>query len=187
MRAKLSPIILQVQAGDLSSFSTLVDEHKNLVYSIVLKMVRKPEEAEEVVQDTFVKAFKSIRQYRGDSKFSTWLYKIAYFTAINHLRKQKSLSSPLDLVELETDDKSALETLKEENRKQYVEKAMSYLRPLDRALITFFYWDDLSIKEISQITLLSEANIKVKLVRIRKQMNGILKKLLRNELENILS
>ena len=179
-------LIRQVQEGQSSAFASLVDQHKNLVYSLVLRMVNNAQDAEEVAQDTFVKAFKSIKQFKGESKFSTWLYKIAYFTAINHLRKNKMLSSSIDLSTIESDDSSALEQLNNEDKQQYLNEALSYLRPIDRNLISLFYLEELSIKEIEDITLFSQANIKVKLLRIRKQLNGILKKLLKNEIQTIL-
>lgn len=106
-------IIKQVQAGNVQAFSELVDRHKNMVYSLVLKMIGNVEDAEEVAQDSFVKAFKSIKQFKGQSKFSTWLYRIAYFTAINHLRKHKMLTAPIDMSSFSNNDKSAIEKLNE--------------------------------------------------------------------------
>ena len=98
--------IKSVQSGNVRAFSELVDSHKNMVYSLVLKMVKSSEDAEEVAQDSFVKAFKAIKQFKGESKFSTWLYKIAYFTAINHLRKNKMLTSEVDMSTFQSDDKN---------------------------------------------------------------------------------
>ncbi len=179
-------LIKQVQAGDVNAFSGLIDQHKNLVYSLVLRMVKNTQDAEEVAQDSFVKAFKSIKQFKGESKFSTWLYKIAYFTSINHLRKSQLLSSPIDLLAVESNDSSALEDLNKEDQEHYIHQALNYLRPVDRNLISLFYLEELSIKEIEEITLFSQANIKVKLLRIRKQLNGILGKLLKDEIQSIL-
>ncbi|MBL4710196.1 MAG: sigma-70 family RNA polymerase sigma factor [Flavobacteriales bacterium] len=179
-------LIQQVQKGDLNAFSSLIDQHKNLVYSLVLRMVKNSQDAEELAQDTFVKAFKSIKQFKGDSKFSTWIYKIAYFTSINHLRKNKLLSSSIELSTIESQDSSVLEELDKEDQQQYLNKALSYLKPIDRTLISLFYLEELSIKEIEEITLFSQANIKVKLLRIRKQLNGILQKLLKHETQGIL-
>lgn len=179
-------LIKRVQAGDVNAFSGLIDQHKNLVYSLVLRMVKNTQDAEEVAQDTFVKAFKSIKQFKGESKFSTWIYKIAYFSSINHLRKNKLLSSSIELSTIESEDSSVLDELDKEDQKQYLNKALDYLRPIDRTLVSLFYLEELSIKEIEEITLLSKANVKVKLVRIRKQLNGILQKLLQHEINGIL-
>jgi len=179
-------IISKVQAGDINAFSQLVNRHKNMVYSLVYRMVKPNEDAEEVAQDTFVKAFKSIKQFKGESKFSTWLYRIAYYTAINHLRKHKMLTSPIDISSFSNADKSALDELNSIDQKDVINKAMAYLKPIERNLITLFYLDEFSNKEIQKITGLSQSNIKVSLMRIRKKMYGIIKHLLADEIENII-
>lgn len=179
-------LIFSIQNGNVQAFSILVDKHKNMVYSLVCKMVRPSEDAEEVAQDSFLKAFKSIKQFKGDSKFSTWLYKIAYFTAINHLRKNKMLTCPIDMSTFDSGDKTAIEALNDEDQKQYIEKAMNYLKPIEKNLITLFYLDEFSNKEIQEITGLSQSNIKVSLMRTRKKLYGIIHKMLKNELDTIL-
>ena len=179
-------LIKSVQGGNVQAFSQLVNSHKNMVYSLVYKMVKPEEDAEEVAQDSFLKAFKAIKQFKGNSKFSTWLYQITYFTAINHLRKNKMLTSPIDMSSFDNGDKSAIEDLNDEDQKQYIDEAMGYLRPVERNLITLFYLNEFSNKEIQEITGLSQSNIKVTLMRTRKKLYGIMKKILDGELETIL-
>lgn len=149
-------------------------------------MVKPQEDAEEVAQDTFLKAFKSIKQFKGNSKFSTWLYKIAYFTAINHLRKHKMLTAPIDMSSFEIDDKNAIDTLNITDQKHYINLALEYLKPIERNLITLYYLDEFSNKDIEKITGLGKSNIKVSLMRSRKKLYGIMKKMLDNELETVL-
>lgn len=179
-------IILSVQKGNTQAFSILVDRHKNMIYSLVYRMVKPEEDAEEVAQDTFLKAFKSIKQFKGNAKFSTWLYKIAYFTAINHLRKNKMLTSQIDMSSFESDDKTAIEALNKADQSHYINLAMDYLKPIERNLITLYYLEEFSNKEIEQITGLTASNIKVSLMRSRKKLYGIMKKMLTGELESIL-
>lgn len=179
-------IIISVQKGNTQHFSILVDRHKNMIYSLVYRMVKPEEDAEEVAQDTFLKAFKAIKQFKRNSKFSTWLYKIAYFTAINHLRKNKMLTSEIDMSSFESDDKTAIESLNKEDQSHYIHLAMDYLKPIERNLITLYYLDEFSNKEIEQITGLTPSNIKVSLMRSRKKLYGIMKKMLNGELESIL-
>lgn len=179
-------LIQKVQSGDLTAFSELVDRHKNMVFSLVNGMVSQREDAEEVAQDSFVKAFKSIKQFRGDSKFSTWLYRIAYFTSLNHLRKKKPLTRELEITLIETDEKSPIESLNESDQKHYIKKALNYLKPIERNLISLYYLDEFSTKEIQDITDLTASNIKVSIMRIRKKLNVILKNMLRDELDSIL-
>ena len=179
-------LIKSVQGGNVHAFSQLVNRHKNMVYSLVYKMVKPSEDAEEVAQDSFLKAFKAIKQFKGSSKFSTWLYQITYFTAINHLRKNKMLTSPIDMSSFDNGDKSAIEDSNDADQKQYIDEAMTYLKPVERNLITLFYLDEFSNKEIQDITGLSQSNIKVSLMRTRKKLYGIMKKILDGELETIL-
>jgi len=179
-------IIEKVQLGDYQAFGELVNRHKNMVYSLVLRMVPNQEDAEEVAQDSFIKAFKAIKQFKSKSKFSTWLYKIAYFTAINHLRKHKALNSPIHFEKIESTDDSALDQLNTEDQKQYIDKAMTYLKPIERQLIALFYLEEFSNKEIAEITGLSQSNIKVSLMRSRKKLAGILNALLNDEIELLL-
>ncbi|MFK8039467.1 MAG: RNA polymerase sigma factor [Crocinitomicaceae bacterium] len=176
-------IIEKVQSGDYQAFGELVNRHKNMVYSLVLRMVSSQEDAEEVAQDSFIKAFKAIKQYKSKSKFSTWLYKIAYFTAINHLRKNKALTSPIDFDRIENTDDSALDLMNADDQKAYIDKAMTYLKPIERQLIALFYLEEFSNKEIGKITGLSQSNIKVSLMRSRKKLAGILNALLNDEIE----
>lgn len=179
-------IIKNVQQGNVQAFSKLVDRHKNMVYSLVLKMIGNTEDAEEVAQDTFLKAFKSIKQFKGQSKFSTWLYRITYFTAINYLRKNKMLTARIDMSSFSNQDKSIVEQLNQEDQKKYIKKALEYLKPIEKTLITLFYLDEFSNKEIEEITGLSQSNIKVTLLRTRKKLFGIMNKMLNNELETII-
>ncbi|MGV6860920.1 MAG: RNA polymerase sigma factor [Putridiphycobacter sp.] len=179
-------LIKAVQSGDVNAFSQLVDRHKNMVYSLVLKMIGNLEDAEEVAQDSFVKAFKSIKQFKGKSKFSTWLYRITYFTAINYLRKHEQLKVPLDISSFSDDDKTAIDQLNADDQKRHIKMALNYLKPIEKTVITLFYLDEFSNKEIQEITGLSESNIKVMLLRTRKKLFGILKKMLNHELETII-
>jgi len=149
-------------------------------------MIKPEEDAEEVAQDSFLKAFKSIKQFKGNSKFSTWLYKIAYFTAINHLRKNKMLTAQIDMSSFENDDKTAIDNLNKDDQKHYINLALEYLKPIERNLINLFYLEEFSNSDIEKITGLTQSNIKVSLMRSRKKLYGVMKKMLDNELETIL-
>lgn len=180
-----SDLIKKVQSGDVHAFSDLVDTHKSLVFSLAYRMVGVLEDAEEVAQDSFVKAFKSINQFKGESKFSTWLYRITYFTSVNHLRQHKMLSAPIDMSHFSSDDLSALDKLNDLDQKKYISIALAKLKPLERTLITLYYLDEFSNKEIHEITGLGHSHIKVTLMRSRKKLYGIMNQLLKDELKHI--
>ncbi|MCT8341178.1 sigma-70 family RNA polymerase sigma factor [Flavobacteriaceae bacterium TK19130] len=163
--------------GDTRAYGRLVEKYQYFVYTIIVRMLKVPEEAEEVAQDTFVKAYDALSTFRGDSKFSSWLYRIAYRKALDALRKQKRI--PLSDVEVETisvaDLDTALEQLQQKERTRIIKKAIATLLSEEAALMTFYYYEDLSVREIAKIMELTEDNVKVKLFRSRKKLKGILK------------
>lgn len=182
--------IEKVLLGDASSFSFLVESYKDMAYTIALKIVRSPEDAEEVAQDSFVKAFQQLQTFKGNSKFSTWLYTIVYRTAISKIRKKKLEVTDIDeyVIENHSIDFSfpQLDLLKAEEQKKYVTLAINALAELDALLITLFYLNENTFDEIIEITGLTKTNIKVRLFRARKKLYKELSKILKTELKTIL-
>ncbi len=174
--------------GDTNSFSVLIDRYQNLVFTVVLRVVKVREEAEEVAQDTFLKAFESLDSYRGESKFSSWLYSIAYRKALDRVRKNNRMK-PVELVEDITeknveDIDNALHFLEQKERNDTIRKCIEQLPEQEGAIITFYYFDDMSVREISKITNLTEDNVKVKLHRSRKKLFTLLKQFVLPEISN---
>jgi len=174
----------RLREGDTSCFTPLVNEFKDMVYAHALKISRSPVDAEEIAQDVFVKAYKSFNSFRGDSKLSTWLYQITYTTALNHLRKKKVETTEYTYVEAEADE-SVLAQIQKEDKKRFIEEALTHLKPSERAVIDLFYMQEQSIDEVVQITRLSKSNVKVLLHRSKKKLYGILGQLLKNELNSL--
>ena len=172
-------LINQTLKGDTKAFGELVERYQAFVYTIVIRIVKVREEAEEVAQDTFIKAFQSLSSYRGESKFSSWLYSIAYRKALDALRKNKKNSS-LELIEEITEGdcsviENALSYIEDQERSEVIKKCILELPEKEAAIITLFYFEEQSIKEIAKITQLTEDNIKVKLYRSRKKLFSLLK------------
>ena len=166
--------IERVINGDIPAYASLVEKHKNLVFSIAMKILNNREDAEEIAQDTFLKAYSSLKSFEKKSKFSTWLYRIAYNGAVSKKRKKK-----LDVVEIDdhimfnysTDEISHnVNQLNETVQTQLIEKALSKIPKEDNLLITLFYKSEHSIEDISYITGLGQSNVKVRLHRIRKKL-----------------
>lgn len=173
--------------GQSNDFSILVNEYKNMVYSLCLKMTNSTEDAEEIAQDAFIKAYKGLNSFKGNSKFSTWLYQITYFTAASYLRKHKikTVSEyPIDEIN-HNESNSSIDQLQQKERQEFIDQAMLHLNHEERAVITLFYLDEFSIKEIAAITKLKESNVKVKIHRTKKKLYGILNLLLKNELNSL--
>ncbi|MCK9204340.1 MAG: sigma-70 family RNA polymerase sigma factor [Bacteroidales bacterium] len=165
----------RVLEGDVSAYAVLVSKHKNLVFSIALKILGNREDAEELAQDCFLKAYQSLKTFEKKSKFSTWLYRIVYNAAISKTRKKKLEFVPMDnyIIHNYTEDEftAGIDEIDAEEQKVMIERAMQNLTDDESLLITLFYKGENSIEEISNITGLSMSNVKVRLHRIRKKMH----------------
>ncbi len=181
--------IERVLSGDKSSYALLVERHKNMVFTIARRMMENREEAEEVAQDAFLKAYKSLKKFKQESKFSTWLYKIVYNQCITELRKKKKTVNSLDDEETNIDIEDTynkIDQLEETDRKRYLDKAIDSLDDDDSMIVTLFYQDEMSTEEIAEIMDMSVSNIKIKLYRSRKKLYEALHRLLKNEIGTLL-
>lgn len=166
--------INEVIAGNTASFAVLVDRHKDLVYTLSMNIMRNHEDAEEVAQDAFLKAFQKLNSFRKESGFQTWLYRITYNEAISRLRKKKVKFIDLEeeitggIPDEEVENEVA--GLDEAEQKAIISHALERLTEIDRVLVTLFYLQDHSIAEISEITGMGESNVKVRLHRVRKRI-----------------
>lgn len=180
--------ITKVINGDTNAFAYLVDTYKNMVFSLAYKMTKNREEAEEISQDTFIKAYKNLAKFKGDSKFSTWLYRIAYHACLDAIKKNKKNNNTFEINEItfnqikSVDD--ILQGIERKERATIMNDCLLKLPQDERSLIWMFYYDELSLKEIIEVTKLSEANIKVKLHRARKKLLVIVEKNVESEIIN---
>jgi RNA polymerase sigma-70 factor (ECF subfamily) len=181
-------LIEQTLRGDTSSFGKLVERYQDFVFTIAFRIMKVREEAEEVAQDSFIKAYESLNSFRGESKFSSWLYSIAYRKGLDALRKNKKHKASEiidDITEGEVSGiEDALHYLEEEERKKAIQDCILKLSADEATIITLYYFQDQSVREISTITQLSEDNIKVKLYRSRKKLFGLLKHFILPEITN---
>jgi len=179
-----------VKKGNVQAFSFLVDKYQKMVYTLALKLMRKPEEAEEMAQDTFIKAFQKIDTYEGKSKFSTWLYSITYNACISELRKRRVEFSSIDDRQISDQDEMKMHDYyretKKEDQEKYLNLAMGKLPEDDQVLVTLYYYENQSMDEISQITGLTVSNIKVKIHRARKRMYILLHEMLKEEVYSLM-
>ncbi len=178
--------IQKVLAGQADAFRFLVERHKAIVFNIVLRITRNNEDAEEIAQDVFLKVFQSIKNFKGDAKFSTWLYRIAYNSAISKVRKKKISLSNIDDYELAEDDVENIyddfSNLENLDKQKYLKHAIAQLNNEDSLVITLYYLNEHSIDEISELTGMSKSNVKVRLFRARKKLFNYLNTVLVKEL-----
>lgn len=175
-------IIEQIRKGNSNAFSALVTKYQNVVYSIALKVLRNREEAEEMAQEAFIKAFRSVHTFQGKSKFSTWLFTITYNTCISHIRKNKFRTTGMDHFQaIDEEEEADFGEFQQEDRIKYLESALKQLSEDEYLLIVLYYYEDQSVEEISHVTGLSESNVKVKLFRARNRLHRIIVSLMNKE------
>ncbi|MCC8427279.1 RNA polymerase sigma factor [Mucilaginibacter sp. UR6-11] len=193
MQSRLSDteLIEQSLAGNQSAYAELVKRHQRFVFTLAMRFTKNREDAEEVAQDCFIKAFRSLVSFKQESKFSTWLYSIVYTTAMTSLRKTR-----LDTASIDDEDTliqvanvpSGYDTDNIENKSRsfYLNQAIGQLTADDAAIITLFYQGGQSLEEIAR-TLGIEANsVKVKLFRARQRLKEKLERNLKHEVKELI-
>ncbi|MCD4698762.1 MAG: sigma-70 family RNA polymerase sigma factor [Bacteroidales bacterium] len=174
--------IQKVIHGDVKAYSMLVEKHKDMVFTIALRIVKNREDAEEIAQDVFIKAYQSLPKFKGTSKFSTWLYKIVYNSAISKIRKKKIEKSGInnEIINNYTLDEihENLDNFEPEEQKLLIDKMLGTLNPEENTLINLYYYQTIATKEIADVLGISQSNVKVKLHRIRNKMQLELNRIL---------
>ena len=177
----------KVLSGQTNNYSYLVEKYKDIVFSIALKVLRNREDAEEMAQESFIKAYKSLHKFKRKSKFSTWLYRITYNNCISEVRKKKLHTISTDDVQIpDAPDEMNLDGIPEENRVKYIKAALEKLPESEYTLTLLYYFEDKSVEEIAQISKMTESNVKVKLFRARKKLYAVLNDMLKEEIHTIL-
>ncbi len=161
-------------AGDTPAFAVLVERHKINVFNICYRVLGNREEAEEVAQDVFLKAYEKLETFKREAKFSTWLFRIAYNMSISHQRKHRKKPLTIDDYYIENYSEDAfvevLEKQSEEEREAKLKSSIEKLNTEHQLLLQLYYSKDLSINEIAQITSLSSSNVKIKIHRARQRL-----------------
>jgi RNA polymerase sigma-70 factor (ECF subfamily) len=168
-------IISLVLKGDQNAYAVLVERYKNFVFTIVLRYIKSREDAEEVAQDIFIKAYRSLANFKGTAKFSTWLYTITTTTCITFLRKKRLDVQSLDNEKVfasadNIDGGMNANQVEQKSRINMVNEAIKLLNPDDAQVITLFYKGEQTLEEIAQILGKEQNTVKVKLHRARGRL-----------------
>ena len=166
-------IIHRILKGETSLYEYFLDKYSQQVFILIIRIVENQEDAEELTQDTFLKAFEHLSSFKAESSFSTWIYRIAYNTSISATRKRKQELIVMDSAMLmNISDQQIDDALNDESEERVgkLNKAIKKLDAEERALISLFYNEEKTIGEIALILGLTESNAKVKLHRIRKKL-----------------
>ena len=172
-------IIESVKKGNHGDFALLIDIYKDRAFTLLKKMLKNEMDAEEALQDSFMKVFKSLSNFKGDSKFSTWFYKIVYNTALTIISSKKrkiimEMSSVDDHFDLGDEDDRIYS--QSENSSQYLLQIVDKLPVRNSLVVILFYIDGLSLNEISNVLGISIVNTKVLLHRSRNALRELLVK-----------
>ena len=168
-------IISRVLKGDQQAYAELVNRYKNYVFTLALRFTRNREDAEEVAQDIFIKAYRSLADFKGTAKFSTWLYTVVYTTSITFLRKKKLEVHSLEnerIFEMADNQDSGFSAnqVEQKSRVSMVNDAIAMLNPDDAQIITLFYKAEQTLEEIGSILGLEQNTAKVRLHRARQRL-----------------
>lgn len=178
-------LIAMVVSGDQDAYRVLVDRYSNLVYTVAVRIVGNEEDAEDVAQETFVRAYRALARFRGDSKFSSWIYRIAVNRALTHLKRRKRRPATVELSATPSVASEVTSRRVEENPEQVVlsdefraqvRDAVAQLPGHYGAAITLFYLEEKSYKEVAAILGLPMGTLKTHLHRARTLLREILTK-----------
>lgn len=157
-------LIQSAKKGNLLALNELIESHKAMAYSIAFKYLKNKEDAEDVIQNAFVIVLKSIKNFRNESKFSTWFYKVIYHECLKALKSKKLTVEYIpQFVKIDTQ-------LEEDQENIKINDLLAHLKPHEYTVISLFYLKEKSIAEISKITAFSKSNIKVILHRSRTKL-----------------
>ncbi|MGF1923647.1 MAG: RNA polymerase sigma factor [Bacteroidia bacterium] len=184
-------LIAAVLAGQTAVYAELVKRHQRFVFTLAMRFAKNREDAEEIAQDCFVKAYRALGTFKQTSKFTTWLYTITYTTAMTFLRKKRLDTSSMD------DDEHVMQiansgtdfdanTVERKSTYAYLNEAIDMLLPDDAAIITLFYKGEQSLEEIGNALNMETNTVKVKLHRARARLKDKLHYLLKDEVKELI-
>ena len=182
-------IIQTVLAGNAGAYAVLVDKYKNMAVTLAYNILLNREDAEEVAQDAFIKAYTFLHAFKADAKFSTWLYRIIVNTALNKkkIKKRSSVEiteTPGDEIHFDYTEILTIQITRE--HRKHIQLAMQSINANERLCLTMHYLNELSVEEIHESTNISVSNIKVLLYRGRKSLLRSLQQYLKTEITNLI-
>ncbi|MBQ1973873.1 MAG: RNA polymerase sigma factor [Paraprevotella sp.] len=175
-------LIVRIRSGHPEDFSCFLDCYGARIMTLISRMVSLPEDVEELVQDTFVQAYLHLDSFGGQSRFSTWIYRIAYNQTVSWLRRNRRITVEWKDDYLEPDE-LVDEMMQEEEEENiaYLEQAIEQLNPDEKALIVLHYHEEHSVQEMAYILQMSAGTVATRLCRLRKKLYRVIKQIKRDE------
>ena len=183
-------IISAVLSGNKEAYAQIVERHKAFVFTLVLRYIKSREDAEEVAQDVFLKAYRALADFKGASKLSTWLYTIVNTTCISFLRKKKlevqSMENEKVFESIENRDSGMnANQIEQKSKLAMVNRAIGLLSSDDAEIITLFYKGEQTLEEIAQVLGIEANAVKVRLHRARTRLKEKMQKHFAAEVKDI--
>ncbi|MEY8779018.1 RNA polymerase sigma factor [Allomuricauda sp. XS_ASV26] len=183
---KEKELISKICMGNSRAFSDFVDSYKDLVFTLCIRMLTNREEAEEVSQDVFIKVYRSLPNFKGGSKLSTWVYRIAYNSCLDKMKQNKKARLHDDLEQLDqiayAEIDTALDSMIREEKKRFIDQCLLQLSSEDAGVLTLFYLEEKNLQEMEKTTNLPSNTLKVRLFRARKRLAAIMEKSMNKEI-----
>jgi len=177
MENKDLSLIQRCLANDSGAFEELLNRYKNQIFSFIFRMIRNPEDAEDLAQDTFIKAFRGLNSYNPSYPFITWLFRIAHNTCVDFLRAGKPQTLSIDdenTPDIADGPDSTHTAVDLKLRQEDAEKLLATLPPLYSEILLLQFREDMPIRQIAEILQIPEGTVKVRLFRakalIRKKL-----------------
>jgi RNA polymerase sigma-70 factor, ECF subfamily len=169
-------LVTACQNGSRQAFNTLVVRHKDRLYSVAARLVGEHGEAEDIAQETFLRAYQKIGEFRGASQFSTWLYRICHNLCLNHLHKKKQEIADDTITEILPDPSAgACEQLIGHEQRQVIQHALSRLKHEFREVIILYHAEHLPYEEIADVLDLPVGTVRSRLHRGRGELKDLLR------------
>jgi RNA polymerase sigma-70 factor (ECF subfamily) len=162
-------VINSVREGDTDAFGELVRKYEDFVFTLILGLVHSEDTAKDVAQEVFLRAYRGIRRFELKSSFKTWLYRIAYNTAISHLNREKAKKR----IEIDRVTEPVFDTRRRQSLRLTLEKLIGLLKPDHKSVIILHYYDDLKYEEIAEVMDCPIGTVKIRLYRAKHELKKL--------------
>lgn len=166
--------IKRLRAGDREAYRYLVDRYRDMAYTLAFSILKQETEAEDAAQEGFISAYRNLDRFRGDAKFSTWLYTIVYRIALKGRQRRRKFEPLPEIDRAEDPEPDQHEKLTVADQHRYLKMAIARLPDVEAAIVTLYYLDENSVTEVAEVTGLTTENVKIKLFRSRKKLKRLL-------------
>jgi len=173
-------LIDRILAGERELYAVLVNKYKRYAFTIALRIVENKPEAEEAAQDAFIKAFNYLKSFNRQAKFSTWLYRIVFNTAVSYRRKNRQQFQDIETSVIEYHEQADSQ-IEKDDKHIFLNKAMEKLNEADRLAMQLYYIKELSLEEVAEMMGQNLNTVKVRVHRARQRLADELKRILKQE------